>query len=162
VNTEQGNYTLYQDGQLIIFIASGPWNSAGSMRCLDDIRCLIDQIDENEFAIIMDTSRGEGLTLGCFDIWIEAIDDWYTKGFKAAIRVDNRADINYRIFSEPFDAVLKPIVGLGYAKNIAHGIKVLQRRGYKGFEDSLENATRFSNCSELGLPSNFLQPSILK
>lgn len=158
---EQGNYTLYQHGQMIVYIASGAWNAEGSHKCLAHLKRLIDRIEEDEFAMLIDTSRGEGFTLECFDIWMKAIDDWYASGLRAGIRVDNRTDINYRIFSEPFDKVLIPLISLGYSKNIQTGVKVLRRKGFKGFESHLDNATKISNCPDLGLPSNFLEPPIL-
>lgn len=162
MSSGKGNYTLYHDNQLIIYIASGPWDAVGSLQCLQHIRQLIKRTEGKELGLLIDTSRGEGFTFECYDIWIDAIDEWYANGVRAGIRVDNRTDINYRIFSEPFDEILIPLIGLGYSRNVASGVKVLQRRGFKGFESNLDNATKISNCAELGLPSNFMTPAVLR
>lgn len=161
MSSAHGNYTLYQDGQLIVFLASGPWNGDGSRQCLAHLKQLIGKVEHEEFAMLIDTSRGEGFTPDCFEIWIQAIDEWYASGLRAGIRVDNRPDINYRVFSAPFDKILIPLIGLGYSKNIQQGVKVLHRKGYAGFENQLQSATKISNCSALGLPANFLEPSLL-
>ena len=162
MNSIQGNFTLYQDGQLIIYMASGTWNAEGSLACLRGIRQLINRVDQDEFGLLIDTSRGEGFNFECYEIWIDAIDEWYEQGLRAGIRLDNRTDMNYRIFSEPFDNIMIPLIGLGYSKNITSAVKVLNRRGFKGFESGLANATKISNCPDLGLPSNFMEPSVLR
>ena len=132
--TEHGSYSVCREEQIIFLKALGPWNEVASASCIHEIDFIVNTMQYDDFAIVVDTLKLDGMTLEAFDLWFDALDFYFEKGNRHFIRVDDNSRIEYTLFSKPFDEISKKRIQFEFSKSIKSGVKALHRQGYKGFD----------------------------
>lgn len=133
--SEHGQFRLYAQGQIILFVAEGVWNLEASEHCIAEIEKLIRQLDTDEFGLIIDTTTVEGLTEESYRSWFDAIHYWLDHGLKATTRIDDPASFTYKVFLANFDKLLQSKMQFIFSDSVSDAIKWLNTLEFNGFEN---------------------------
>ncbi|WP_019613097.1 hypothetical protein [Psychromonas ossibalaenae] len=129
------HYSLSQDQDIIIFIGNGVWKPELSKECIESINNLVGQRNNEDFALIVDTSNVKSITPQCFMAWENALELWAVQGLKVTARIDKPEAGFYKIFLAGFDDILRMRSRFYSASTESFALKALHNSGFVGFKN---------------------------
>jgi len=137
MNKEHGKYSLCCEGQIIFLEAYEAWNEESSTSCINEMKFIVNTMQHNNFAILANSLKLEGMTPESFNLWFEALDFFFKNGHNFFIRIDKPSSIEYKLFSEPFDKITKQRMPFQFANSTNEAIKILKENNYYGFDNGI-------------------------
>jgi hypothetical protein len=130
-----GSYNICINEQIIILVAYDSWNEEASAACINEMNFIVNTMQYDRFAVLMDTTKLEGATQEALALWVPVIDLWFKNGHRQFARVDNENTITYKLFLSKFDDILKSIMPHKFFNSIEDGLSWIKKSNFKGFEN---------------------------